>query len=640
MRPDEHIRFESLLSEISAKLSSGEPAHLPDAVEASLTSVRRFFRADQCGIITVSDNLQHGRVVLASCAEGAPRLTGDLDLALRFPWTFRRVVIEREPAVISRLDDLPAEAAYDRATCVDMQIKSFQCFPIEVGPANLQLGLVCTGQEERSWPAEDLPRLRQLFEVLAGAMVCGRASAEARQKLSRLVAVIDAAGIGFAEWNPGATTPTLDARLREILGIDPEDEDRSFGLWLTRIDPETRSQLTGGRLRLASREVDRTMVEYGYEHPLRGRIWLRQSSRFLEDGSFVEAVEDVTQLRQALEEADRLRKRLGQETGQRQKEPASYSGSGRIPRLGPSARLMLAEAGRVAATDSTVLLLGETGSGKERLASYIHGMSRRADRPMVRVNCSAIPAPLLESELFGRESGSSADAWATQIGRFELADGSTLFLDEIGELPHEIQVKLLRVLEGRTIERVGSPNPIQVDVRIIAATRRDLASAVSAGAFRGDLYHRLNVFPITIPPLRDRREDIPLLVQEFVHECAARMGKQIDRVDRRSLAALVEYDWPGNVRELEIAIERAMITAAGPVLHVGPPGNATLAESGTTDLTTFERASILQALQDTGWRIRGPLGAAAQLGLRPTTLESRMKKLGLTRPTSRLARRT
>ena len=232
---------------------------------------------------------------------------------------------------------------------------------------------------------------------------------------------------------------------------------------------------------------------------------------------------------------------------------------------------MLEQVRQVAATDSSVLLLGETGTGKELLATHLHELSARRGRLMVRVNCSAIPATLIESELFGREKGAFTGALARQIGRFELADHSTIFLDEIGDLPAEVQVKLLRVLEERQIERLGSPKPIHVDVRIIAATHRNLEQQIAEEAFREDLFYRLNVFPIQVPPLRERVEDIPLLVWRFVDEFTKVFGKRIDQIPRENMAALQRYSWPGNIRELRNVVERAMIVATGPQLTIALP---------------------------------------------------------------------
>jgi transcriptional regulator with GAF, ATPase, and Fis domain len=287
---------------------------------------------------------------------------------------------------------------------------------------------------------------------------------------------------------------------------------------------------------------------------------------------------------------------------------------------------------QVAATDSTVLLLGETGTGKELFAAQIHELSGRRGRPMVRVNCSAIPATLIESELFGREKGAFTGALARQVGRFELADHSTIFLDEIGDLPMDIQVKLLRALEERQIERLGSPKPIRIDTRIIAATHRNLEQRIAEETFRDDLFYRLNVFPIHVPPLRERVEDIPLLVWRFVEEFSKAFGKRIDAIPRDNIAALQRYTWPGNIRELRNVVERGMIVANGTRLAIPVPESASTAGPRSTRLADVEKDHIRSVLESTGWRIRGAGGAADRLGLPPTTLETRMAKLGLTRP--------
>jgi formate hydrogenlyase transcriptional activator len=287
---------------------------------------------------------------------------------------------------------------------------------------------------------------------------------------------------------------------------------------------------------------------------------------------------------------------------------------------------------RVAGTDSTVLLLGETGTGKELFASLIHDLSLRRVRPIVRVNCAAIPPTLIESELFGRERGAFTDAIARQIGRFELADRSTIFLDEIGDLPSEVQVKLLRVLEDRQIERLGNPKSIPVNVRIIAATHRTLEENVAAGSFRSDLFYRLNVFPIHVPPLRERSEDIPALVWHFIREFSEAFGKRIEGIAPATMAQLTQYPWPGNIRELRNVVERAMVVAVGPQLTIRMPSAVSRGASRSAKLADVQKAHIQRVLESVGWRIRGVGGAADRLGLRPTTLETRMMKLGLFRP--------
>jgi len=300
--------------------------------------------------------------------------------------------------------------------------------------------------------------------------------------------------------------------------------------------------------------------------------------------------------------------------------------------IGRSAALrrVLDQIKQVSVTDATVLLLGETGTGKELFASRIHELGPRQQRPMVRVNCAAIPATLVESELFGREKGAYTGALARQIGRFELANQSTIFLDEIGDLPPEVQVKLLRVLEERQVERLGSPQPITVDVRIIAATHRNLEKLIAEGTFREDLYYRLNVFPLYVPPLRERIEDVELLVWGFVEEFSRSFGKRVEAID--NLPALQEYSWPGNIRELRNVVERAMIVATGRRLTIPVPQASAASVKHSPKLVDVEKEHIRAVLESTGWRIRGAGGAADRLGLKPTTLETRMARLGLRRP--------
>jgi formate hydrogenlyase transcriptional activator len=301
----------------------------------------------------------------------------------------------------------------------------------------------------------------------------------------------------------------------------------------------------------------------------------------------------------------------------------------------PALESVLAEVERVAPTDSTVLVLGETGTGKELIARAIHNLSPRCGRPFVKLNCAAIPFDLLESELFGHEKGAFTGAVAQKIGRFEMANNGTLFLDEIGDLPLGLQPKLLRVLQEKDFERLGSGRTHHINVRLVAATHRDPAQMVSRNEFRSDLYYRLNVFPVQVPPLRERREDIRQLVQHFVEVFARRMGKHIEQIPETTMNAFIAYPWPGNVRELQNLIERAVIRSDGGVLPNPLPTsqrNATppIAAQGT--LRDHEAALILQTLRAAGGMIGGPQGAAARLGLKRTTLVSKMKKLGIYRP--------
>jgi transcriptional regulator with GAF, ATPase, and Fis domain len=299
-----------------------------------------------------------------------------------------------------------------------------------------------------------------------------------------------------------------------------------------------------------------------------------------------------------------------------------------------SLKKVLKNVGRVASTDSTVLITGETGTGKELIARAIHNLSPRKDRALVKVNCAAIPAGLIESELFGHEKGAFTGALTKKLGRFEVADRGTIFLDEIGELPLDLQPKLLRVLQEGEFERVGGTHTFKVNVRVIAATNRDLEQQSKTGHYRPDLYYRLNVFPIHVSALREREGDIPLLVQYFVRKFAVKFGKKIDRISEQMMSALQRYQWPGNIRELEHVIERAVILSEGSKLEaiewLSLPGSKSGSRTPLT-MEDMERQHILDVLEHTSWRVSGEKGAAKILDLNPTTLEARMKKLGIVR---------
>jgi len=341
-------------------------------------------------------------------------------------------------------------------------------------------------------------------------------------------------------------------------------------------------------------------------------------------------------LKRAYEEIKHLKDRLQAENSYLQKEVAQQLNRDEFIGESSAVRQVFARVEQVASLQSTVLLLGETGTGKGMVARAIYNASARRDRPLITVNCTTLPATLVESELFGREKGAFTGAYERQIGRFELANNGTIFLDEIGEMPLELQGKLLRVIQDGEFERLGSSRTIKTDVRIIAATNRDLEKEIKEGRFREDLFYRLNVFPITLPPLRQRREDIPMLVDYFLAKFNKRIGRAIETVSKATLAQFQEYDWPGNVRELESVIERAVITS--------PDGELRLLDRLDTDrkcaepsgqqikaLIDLERDHILQVLLKTGWRIEGKNGAATLLGLNASTLRARIRKYGIVR---------
>lgn len=335
---------------------------------------------------------------------------------------------------------------------------------------------------------------------------------------------------------------------------------------------------------------------------------------------------------------DRMRseaelQRLQEEMVYLQQELETTHSYGEIVGTAPPMKVVYEAIEKVAATDSTVLITGETGTGKELVARAIHNASRRKDKVLVKVNCAALPAGLIESELFGHEKGAFTGATSRKLGRFELASGGTIFLDEIGDIPLDLQNKLLRVLQEGEFERLGDSQTRKVDVRVIAATNRDLSEAIDEGLFRSDLFYRLNVFPITVPALRDRKKDIPLLVRHLVMKYSVKLGNNIESIPQAAMNALMTYDWPGNVRELENVLERAVILTAGTELQLGDwlTSSAATGPSRIPTLEELELDHITRVLEATGWRVRGDGGAAALLGLKPTTLEARMKKLGIQR---------
>jgi len=341
-------------------------------------------------------------------------------------------------------------------------------------------------------------------------------------------------------------------------------------------------------------------------------------------------LQDTTDRKRAEEELRLAREKLAEEKVYLEEEIDTELGFGEIIGQSKTLRAVLEQVGKVAATDATVLILGETGTGKELIARAIHRMSRRQGNAFIKMNCAAIPSGLLESELFGHERGAFTGAVTKKLGRLELADQGTLFLDEIGEIPMALQPKLLRVLQDQEFERLGSTRTLKINFRLLAATNRDFSQGVHEGQFRSDLYYRLNVFPIRVPPLRERREDIPLLVEHFVRKCAARMNKNITSIPTKTMESLQQWDWPGNIRELENFVERSVILTHGSVLQSPLKELEAVSELEVDDtLEAIEREHIVRALRQSHGRLSGTNGAAERLGMNRTTLQSKLKRLGI-----------
>ena len=421
----------------------------------------------------------------------------------------------------------------------------------------------------------------------------------------------------------------------KILGIKEDEVNGTYGFSFIPDTPEAQK-----RVKDAFEAIKRGENADGAVLELRRKdngqpLWIQWWSKPDPSGQFTRTMFiDIT--RQVLVEQERAR--LQAQNQYLQEEIKLNYNFEEIISKSTNFQKVLQQIEQVAATDATVLILGESGTGKELIARAVHHISNRSKKPLVKVNCATLPANLIESELFGHEKGAFTGAMERKIGRFELADGGTIFLDEIGELPIELQAKLLRVLQEGEFERLGNPKTMKVNVRVIAATNRHLEKAIEKKEFREDLYYRLNVFPITCPPLRNRKEDIPLLIKHFCQKHEGKLGRKITQVPDKVIDALIAYDWPGNIRELENIIERAMILSRNGVLDYGewiPTEKMPITENGKTfpglKLEDVEKEHIIETLKKTGWKVSGDKGAAKILGLNPTTLEARMKKLGIKR---------
>jgi formate hydrogenlyase transcriptional activator len=518
---------------------------------------------------------------------------------------------------------------------IDLSIESYLGVPLLDGQRNV-LGHLAVF-DERPMPVE--PRRLFLFQIFAtrAAVELERLRVEQRlvESERRYRDLYEEAPNAYVSVGSDGMLLNVNRRATQLLGYSAPDLIGSDILQYFA-DTPCGCEPAGQALRrvFAGEEVSGLELEMRRRDgsPLWISLWMRP---LRDEGGATRAVHsiwvDVTD--RVLAEAERAR--LREQNLYLQEEIKSVHNFGEIVGRSPALAAVLDKVRRVAATDATVLIYGETGTGKELIARAVHSTSQRRDKPLIKINCAALPAGLVESELFGHEKGAFTGAIARHTGRFELADGGTIFLDEIGELPGDSQAKLLRVLQEHEFDRVGGTSPRKVDVRVIAATNRDLLKAVREKAFREDLYYRLSVFPLPLPPLRERTEDIPLLARFLLDKFAARVGRRFEGIEPGTMRRLVAYPWPGNVRELENVLERAVILGTGPTLEVDPDvlGQPGVEPAGrpSAALEDVERAHILAVLQQTRWVIDGARGAAVVLGIHPNTLRSRLKKLGLSR---------
>lgn len=492
--------------------------------------------------------------------------------------------------------------------------------------------------DERPMPAE--PKKLFIFQIFAARAAAELQRLRMEQMLQaseqRYRDLFEEAPIAYVYEDTDTRFVSVNRAAMNLLGLKPEDVPGTVG-WSLVAKNDANEQQLAEAFKDIQQGKERGLVELELRRKDNGQpVWVQFWSRPEPDGKHTRTmIIDITD--RVL--AERERARLQQQNAYLQEEIKSTLNFDEIVGRSPALAAVLDHVRAVGPTDASVLVTGETGTGKELVARAIHSVSRRKDKPLIKVNCAALPAGLVESELFGHEKGAFTGAISRRMGRFELADGGTIFLDEIGELPLDMQAKLLRVLQEGEIDRIGGKGPSEVDVRVIAATNRDLAQAVRDKTFREDLYYRLNVFPIRLPALRERKEDIPLLASYFAMRFANRLGKPIDGISEETLARLTSYAWPGNIRELENIMERAVILSSSMWLDVSQDMLPTDAASMTVEphaakvanLDDVQRSHILAALEEAKWVIEGPRGAAQVLGLHPNTLRSRMKKLGISR---------
>jgi formate hydrogenlyase transcriptional activator len=649
----ERLRFETFLSDLALRFQRLPAVQLDDAIGESLRGLVETLDVDRCSVNQLTNEGTSYTTTHGYSRPGIRPPEFGVELATALPWYTeqarrgRKVILQRLP------EDLPGEARAEFSFVASVGMKSHITLPLEVDREIVGSLAIGTFHRHREFPPDFLSRLELVASVVASAIYRTRAEASLREaqalnraihgSISSAVAVLDREGrvIAVNEAWAAAAARVESPAARAAKGEDyleacrpPTTDGPSLAEILAGVQAALSGQAARHQTTLRCRSDGSECVFLVTATPLKA-----------EAGGAVVTWTDVTELEQAkaaLEESLRqvreLKERLEAENVVLQQEIRRSGEFEEIVGRSPALVALLANLRRVAATDAPVLVLGETGTGKDLVARAVHDRSPRRGRALVTVNCAALPPTLIESELFGYEKGAFTGAIARTPGRFEVADGGTILLDEVGELPLEVQAKLLRVLQTGEFERLGSSKVLRTDVRLVAATNRDLECEVREGRFRADLFYRLSVFPLTLPPLRSRPEDIPLLVWHVIARKQVRLGRNIERVPDRAMRALRSYAWPGNIRELENVVERALILSTGAVLTIDPlfPGTHRDVSRPTTGLLSdVEHRHILDVLEECGWKVGGKGNAAERLGLNRCTLLSRMKKLGIRRPKPR-----
>jgi len=647
------------MADLAARFQRLPSDQLDPALDEALQGLVETLDMDRSSILELSEGARALRPTHGYARPGVTPLELGVDLAAQLPWYLEQVRRGRA-LVLPRLpDSLPKEASGERSYVVSIGMKSHVVLPLQVDREIVGCLAIAAFRQYRELAPEFLSRLELVASIFAGALYRRQAEARLREARDLNQTVLASVASEIVVLNrDGRVVAVNEAWTRSARRQRSANAGTAAGADddLAALD-RAASQDGGGVVEgvagirsVLSGEADRFEAEYESPQSSGPLHYLLSATRLgRRAGGAVVLLTDVTALERAkrdleqakaaleasLEQVRELKERLEAENVVLQQE-LRHAGDfeeivGRSPRLA----LVLEQVRRVAETDAPVLVLGETGTGKELVARAVHDKSARRGRPLIIVNCAALPAALIESELFGYERGAFTGAMTRTPGRFEVAQGGTILLDEIGELPLEAQAKLLRVLQTGEFERLGSSKTLRADVRLIAATNRDLDREVREGRFRTDLFYRLSVFPLTLPPLRSRPEDIPLLVWHFIARNQARLGRHVERVPERLLQAFRAHAWPGNIRELENVVERALILSTGSTLAVDKVflgGRRETAKLSGGRLSDVERRHILDVLEQCGWKIAGKGNAAERLGLNRSTLLFRMKKLGIRRP--------
>ncbi|MEN6620961.1 MAG: sigma 54-interacting transcriptional regulator [Smithella sp.] len=645
--PGQNMHFESLLLDLTGRFAKISADQLDIEIGKALEQTCKFFGCDRSILLKVLPDKTLWKIIHAAVVKNIPPVPVGKNLhAAINPWAFKKLIQKREVISLVRLDDLPAEANVDKQTWSETGVQSCLLIPIIRDLCVNYIIVLHSIKGELIWPEEFIPKLQLVGEILTSVMERRNREQALSEIEERFRLAMESVGAGIWILDKDRNIIQHTVKFREIFQFGP-NENLSLNRFLEAIHPEDCGKvkehfLSGSDSEELSEIEFRTISSNGCVRWVTARGWASntisgQSSCLM--NVFIDNTdrkEMELRLHENVEEIKRLKARLEEDSFCPRGEVENGDGFEKIIGESETMKYVLFRARQVANTDATVLILGETGTGKGLIANAVHEMSNRRNKRLVTINCAAIPANLIESELFGREKGAFTGAHTTQMGRFEMANGGTIFLDEIGEMPLELQGKLLRVLQDGEFEKLGSCKTIRVDVRVIAATNRDLKTEVRNGRFREELYYRLHVFLVSVPSLRKRIEDIPLLVNYFVDKYSRKYGRQIQIIPKSVIKTLQEYQWPGNIRELEHVIEGAIIAGTGMTLSLIDPLERVNAKDGEDEslksLATIEQEHISKVLQKTRWKIDGKDGAAAILGLNPSTLRFRIKKLNIIRP--------